>query len=324
MAGATLYAQPAGGAEESRILRFSNAPSNQDMMEMATVIRSIGEIRDLNADPERRTITLRGNAEQVALAEWLLARLDGDPEQAPGEYKLADNDVARVFVMRNATAPQQVQEVATAVRSIIELRRLFTYQRPKAIVTRGAPGQLSAMEWLLGQLDQIAPPPSSAQPPEFRMADADSHGEDRMTVFYLREAGSVQSFLEAATLARAITEMRRVFTYNHIHAVAVRGTAEQLAMAKWLFAELDKSARPAAALERSDYRMTGGQPEPMVQLFRLAHASSPQLLQQMAVDVRTAHRIRRVFTWNDPRMIALRGTPEQMEAAARTIAELDR
>ena len=145
-----------------------------------------------------------------------------------------------------------------------------------------------------------------------------------MTVFFLREPGSVQSFMEAATLARSITEMRRVFTYNEIRAVAVRGTPEQLAMAKWLFTELDKPARPASALERSDYRMLGSEPEPVVQLFRLAHASSPRLLQQMAMDVRSAHRIRRVFTWNDPRLIALRGTPEQMEAAAKTIAELDR
>ncbi len=60
-------------------------------------------------------------------------------------------------------------------------------------------------------------------------------------VFYVQNATSVQEFQEIATAVRSLTEIRRVFTYNAQHAILMRGTPDQIALAEKLIYDLDKA-----------------------------------------------------------------------------------
>ena len=60
-------------------------------------------------------------------------------------------------------------------------------------------------------------------------------------VFYIQNATSVQEFQEIATAVRSLTEIRRVFTYNAQHAILMRGTPDQIALAEKLIYDLDKA-----------------------------------------------------------------------------------
>lgn len=68
-----------------------------------------------------------------------------------------EDDVVRVFYVSNATTVQEFQEVATAIRSVTEIRRVFTYNAQKALVVRGTVDQVALAEKLLQDLDKPKP-----------------------------------------------------------------------------------------------------------------------------------------------------------------------
>jgi general secretion pathway protein D len=65
-----------------------------------------------------------------------------------------EDNVVRVFYVQNATSVQEFQEIATAVRSIADIRRVFTYNAQHAIVIRGTPDQIALAEKLIHDLDK--------------------------------------------------------------------------------------------------------------------------------------------------------------------------
>ena len=58
--------------------------------------------------------------------------------------------------------------------------------------------------------------------------------------FYIKNATTVQELQEISTTVRSVTEIRRAFTYAGQYAILVRGTADQVALAEKLIADLDK------------------------------------------------------------------------------------
>jgi hypothetical protein len=125
-------------------------------------------------------------------------------------------------------------------------------------------------------------------------------------------------------LLRTIADVRRVFTYNTPRAVAVRGTADQIALAAWLFDRVD---RPANGLPSQPSEIYNDQAadalENSVQVFYLTHTATPADLQKVATQVRGTTSVRRIYTYNAPRVLALRGTLDQIENAGRLLKQLD-
>ncbi len=58
--------------------------------------------------------------------------------------------------------------------------------------------------------------------------------------FYLTNTTTVQELQEIATAVRAVTEVRRLFTYNGQNVIIIRGTVDQVALAEKLIHDLDK------------------------------------------------------------------------------------
>jgi hypothetical protein len=232
----------------------------------------------------------------------------------------SSEDLVRVFFLQNVGIVQNLQEVATLIRSTAEIRRLFTYNTPMAIAVRGTPAQLDLAQWLVTELDRPLAPKPTTQPARQRLVAGST--EDVVRIFTVANADSIQSLQEIATLVRAMTEIRRVFTYNAPRNVVVRGNPEQIAMAGWLFHELDRPAQTPPGSDPHEYR--GPQSNDILRVFYLAHAPTPQRLQEIATQVRTMAEIRRLFTYNQPRALAIRGTPDQLELADRLIKERDK
>ncbi|MBS1874305.1 MAG: tetratricopeptide repeat protein [Acidobacteria bacterium] len=65
-----------------------------------------------------------------------------------------EDNVVKVFYVQNATSVQEFQEIATAVRSLTEIRRVFTYNAQRAILMRGTPDQIALAEKLIHDLDK--------------------------------------------------------------------------------------------------------------------------------------------------------------------------
>jgi hypothetical protein len=58
-----------------RVIYLTSIEKTQEIQEVATVIRSVADIRSISTDASQRSLSVRGTAEQVALAESLAQEL---------------------------------------------------------------------------------------------------------------------------------------------------------------------------------------------------------------------------------------------------------
>lgn len=65
-----------------------------------------------------------------------------------------EEQVMKVFYLTNVNTPQELQEIATNVRSICDIRRLFTYNAQMAIIVRAEADRVALAEKLIADLDK--------------------------------------------------------------------------------------------------------------------------------------------------------------------------
>lgn len=222
-----------------RVFRFEHTPTRESVQEIATVVRSIGEIRQAYANAEARSLTVRAPREQVELAEWVVKELDrpATPQggASPASFVIQPPDataqVVRIFFLPAGIEGHNLQEITTAVRSVGEIRHSFTYNAARAIAVRGTHERLLLTEWLLEELQK---PNGVSAAREFRL---DSEREGVVQVFHLPKVASIEKLQEIAKATRPAASVRRVFTFNDTRAIAVRGTAEQVSSAARFLAD---------------------------------------------------------------------------------------
>jgi hypothetical protein len=167
----------------------------------------------------------------------LLDRLDRAPTgQHPPVERYEINGVAdpsvRVFYPAQTESVDMLQELTVLMRSVVEIRRAFTFNAPRAAIMRGTPDEMAAAEWLFKELDQRTAAHAASE--TWRLPGTE---EGVMRVFYLRPSLSIPELMKNAAGIRKEANIRRMFTYNASRAIAVRGTAEQVEMAERLIRE---------------------------------------------------------------------------------------
>ena len=65
-----------------------------------------------------------------------------------------EDDVVKVFYVTNATTVQEFQEIATAIRTVAEIRRVFTYNAQRAMIVRDTVDKVALAEKLIQDLDK--------------------------------------------------------------------------------------------------------------------------------------------------------------------------
>ena len=65
-----------------------------------------------------------------------------------------EDNVVKVFYLQNVTAPQELNEIAAALRTITEIRRLLTYNAQMAILVRGTADAVTLAQKLIHDLDK--------------------------------------------------------------------------------------------------------------------------------------------------------------------------
>ena len=100
---------------------------------------------------------VRGNAEEVASAAWLVHEL-GKPVSpgtlASDAYHTVDlsregEDTVRVLYANDVSTVAGLDQVAEQIRTTAKIRRVFTYRPMKAIVLRGTAGDVTMAEQIL-------------------------------------------------------------------------------------------------------------------------------------------------------------------------------
>lgn len=322
---ASAFGQAPADATVERVFHFHHIDAKQDLQDVATLVRTIADIRDASVDTVQKSISIRGTDSQIQLAEWMLTELDRTsvPDSVTKEFHVSNNgdDVVRMFYLPNTATVQNFQEVATAVRTVADIRRVFTYNAARAMAVRGTADQIAAVDFMVQELDQ----PANAKRTdsrEYPMIDPQNHGETAVRVFYLPYTSTPQQFQEVATLIRTVEEIRRVYTYNAARALVLRGTPAQVADAAWIAHELGTPVR-ADKLASSEYRMetSDRNGENIVRVFYLKGVATVPAFQQVATQIRIATQMRRVFTYNATMAMAVRGTANQIALAGQMLQD---
>lgn len=312
-------------AAVARVFHLHHIDAQQDLRDFTTMVRTISGVGEVTADAAKKTVSVRGTASQIAIAEFLFTELDRQtvPDSVTQEFRVSNNadDVVRLFFLPHTATVKDFQEVATTVRTIVEAPRVFTYNTPRALAVRGSADQVAAAEFLVRELDQ----PAEAKRTDsrvYQMIDTRKMGFTAVRVFYLPYTATVQQFQEVATMVRTIGEIRQVFTYQSPRAMTVRGTNDQVALADWMIRELAKPVTAEiTASQIYRYPDVYHDGENVVRVFYVKDVPTVMALQQVATQIRINAKIRRIFTYNESRAVALRGTEAQLAMAEQMLAD---
>src|SRR5689334_18706104 len=129
-------------------------------------------------------------------------------------------------------------------------------------------------------------------------------GQDRDRVFYFTHTDTTQKFQEVATVIRTIADIQQVSSDSDNKSLTVHAAAGQVAMAEWLFNELDTPSVQPATLHLYPVPGSG---DDVVRLFYLPQTPTVQDFQEVATVVRTIADFRRAFTYNERRAYLVRG-----------------
>ena len=220
-------------ADLERVFHLTKPKSPQEVYKIATAVRVITEIVELSADGEKRTITFRGSAAQGNLADWLMQQLDGvgvGTATFEAHLEQTEEQAVQVFFLKNTKPGQDLQQVATLVRTLTDIHRLMTSAAQTALVVRSTPSQVTLAHWLVSRLDE----PQERENAEYRIPGSP---EDTVYLFYLPRTTTTQQLQQAAVKVRTATGAQRLFTYNASSVLAMRGTAAQIAQARELMAD---------------------------------------------------------------------------------------
>jgi len=311
-----------------RVFHLSQAESPRDLNEMVVVARTIAEVSVATApDVEHETISLRGTAGQVTLAEWLLNQLDQPASPVHGsaayDFEEAKRDPAvRVFRLANIETPQGLNEVTTAIRTIADVSRVLPYGAQRAIIVRGTPGRAALVEWLLNQLDQPASAVHESAAYDFEETERDP----AVRVFRLENVETSQDLREITNAIRVIAGVRKIFPYVVQGALIMRGTADQIAMAEWLVDELDQPAggSSAAALshDTAGHEFQVPDSDQIVHVFHFADSTTAQQFVDIAAQARRTQKLEQVYICYSQRALSVRGTLGQIALTEQLIQEM--
>ncbi len=216
---------------ETRVVEPRHAASARDGQELATVIRSAAEIRDVRISPDGKQISFSGSPDQLAMMSWLASALDV-PADRPGEplefvTPGAAGDLVRVHYLPGMP-PSSFQELGTVARSVSRARRLFTYRPSRAVLVRGTNQEVALAGWLIQELQTN---PRSAR--DFAVPGA---ADDWVRIFPLDPGTTVERLQALGVAIRNSLDETSVHAYSAGKVLVLRDTHARIAEAERIIA----------------------------------------------------------------------------------------
>ncbi|MEP6714656.1 MAG: hypothetical protein ABJC09_03725 [Terriglobia bacterium] len=235
-----------------RTVHLTSPVSTQASQEMMTILLTVADLKDTNADARAQTISFGGTAGQVALSEWIIGVLDQPPSQDAGQKQIRDSatwqytvpgtpdDFVRAFYLKNISNPQGMQELLTNLRTVADVQKIFNYTPLMAIVLRGPAEQVKLAAWMIDLLDQPGQP---AENPAAFHYTSPLHKEELVRVFYLPRISQSKQLQDVLTAVRTKAKVEKAFYCSHPAALVLRGTADQMIASETLIGQSDLAAR---------------------------------------------------------------------------------
>jgi hypothetical protein len=221
----------------------------------------------------------------------------------------------RVLQLTQDGSKQEIERIADVLRTAADIQRVTIDQAKGALTVEGTAAQTALADWLVRQLDLPPNGPFSGVH-EYRPP---AGGDDVARVFYLTHGGSAEDMQYMVTAIRMLEQKQRLQVYNPLHAVVVRGTGQQTALAAWLADQLDHPANEPAPPPHV-YRISA---DDEARVFALTYPETTPQLQDIVVAIRSLGDISPISFCPARRAIALRATAERAALAEWLVHELD-
>jgi type II secretory pathway component GspD/PulD (secretin) len=269
---------------------------------------------------------------------WIVHQLDQPvpadlsvPQPAAGsaqQYLVAgkSDDVIRVFHLTTVipSVPQEIQEILTTLRTVADIQKVFNYTVLADLVVRGPAAQIAFAEYLINSLD--VKPGSATSSAEFQY-QASNQGPQVARVFYLANASTPQAIQEMLTTLRTVADIQKIFCYTPLRALAIRGTATDIAASEWLIQSLDipTPSKTATASTVREFQMPGNvkQSATVIRAFYPTYINTPQTLNETLTLLRTNLQVAKAFYNSKPAALIVRGSADQIAEADQLIQNSD-
>jgi hypothetical protein len=310
-------AAPATADAASGSYHFATPQTQQSMQEATTTVKVVGNLAQSSFDLSTATLTFSGPVEGVALAEWVLPTIDkvtGDG--ALHEYTLPSADMARVVFVQNATKPQELQELLTILRTVADVQKVYAINSNHAFVIRAPEWQMLFSEWIIDQLNVPPGQKPDTTPREFTVGGPDFRGLGHgARVNFLASMTRRPQPLELLTVLRTVGDIMKVFSYTSGNALVLRAGDTDLERAEWLIQQLDMpTGHPAGT---GTFTAPAG--DDVTRIFSVPNAN-PQWIKGALDSMRSELNIKKTFSTTTPANVIVRGTTDQIAAAAKWMA----
>ena len=199
-----LLASTAFGQDLSRTFKLTNTAMPSGLMEIATTLRTVFNIQQLSVDPQVSTLTVMGNSGQIALAEWLVPKLDVQPGSAPNPQRYSyDGDLVAIYELKNATAVNNLQEILTTLRTVADIQKIYQNTGPHMLILRADASHMAMADFLIPQLDQ---PPASRKTATLQTFQST---DNTLMVYGLANANSPQQLQQILTNLRTVLSIQK-------------------------------------------------------------------------------------------------------------------
>jgi len=236
-----------------RVFRMDPSATQADLTAVVTAIRTTTDSQRMFPYYPQRAVVARSSVDRVDAAEWLFHQLSPPAGQTPSEdspayhpvaFQHEDNPVMRVFRLDPNTSNQTLTGLVTAIRTTVDVQRVFPYEAAKAVAIRGDAGRVAGAEWIIHELRKPADAAQLAARHEYQMPNyIDGGTNDVVRVFYLTYRESAQDLSTLTTQIRTTALVQRIFPLVERHAIVLRGRPDQMPATEALVAKFDAAGR---------------------------------------------------------------------------------
>jgi|SwirhisoilCB2_FD_contig_101_1511155_length_1548_multi_2_in_0_out_0_2 hypothetical protein len=229
-------------------LARAGASSPQAVQEVLTIVRTVGDIQKIFYYMDHSDLVVRGAANELGLAEFLIKAVDQTPDPQRTAMTISPEyhytwgrgtDTVRVFYLAHSSRPRDIQEILTNLRTVLYVQKVFNFTPVAALVVRGTPETVAASEWMIRSLD--LPADAKAETSEFTLSPS-APGGSMIHVLYpanLKDAALTQTL----TALRTDLNIREAFLKSAPAILVVRGSADQVTKADQMVQRADTAAK---------------------------------------------------------------------------------
>jgi hypothetical protein len=139
-------------------LTHVSTASPQQIQEVLSTIRVVGDIQKVFNDTALEDLVVRGSANEIAFAEYLIGSLDVErgsvttSQEFDLQAPYRNWRVARVFYLKKMTTAQQMREILTVLRTVFGVQKVFTTTAQNAVVVRCDTDTMALVEKEIAEL----------------------------------------------------------------------------------------------------------------------------------------------------------------------------